>query len=284
MWWEDRTCIILSINVHFLFQHSLTLYTFDNFTHTILYQGWLIGVTSIWNCILLFNSLSFLSECQRDRFTNLPPNVTYVPLGGNVTVTCTNPDLNPNNLIVRRLNPNENLQCTSNPMCTLDVDSGMFTLHNFQSSYNGTYQFDYIIIFPRTCRVNFDIIEAGKFKLYILHLCSWLPTYVSSSLITCYYSTGMIYMLHSLCICSGRTYWCGLSCHGHYYIGNICLFNITSTIYTDVSLCLVRLIVSCYPLYHSLLHLFCPLWTYRVLYRTCGMLNYILSWDRLLLS
>ena len=129
------------------------------------------------------NSLSFLSECQRDRFTNLPPNVTYVPLGSDVTVTCTNPDLIANNLIVQRLNPNENLQCSSNPMCTLDVDSGMFTLHNFQSSYNGTYQFDYLIIFPRACRVNFDIIEAGKFKLYILHLCSKLIDSLHMSLV-----------------------------------------------------------------------------------------------------
>ena len=127
--------------------------------------------------------MSFLSACQRDQFPILPPNVTYVPLGADVTVTLTHVNLNPNNLQVRRTNANDSLQCTTNPMCTLDVDSGMFTLHDFQSSYNGTYLFDYVIAFPRSCFVYFDIIEAGKFKLYILHSCSKLIDSLHMSLV-----------------------------------------------------------------------------------------------------
>ena len=135
---------------------------------------------SSFSCLTL---CPFPSECQRDQFPILPPNVTYVPLGADVTVTITHVNLNPNNLQVRRANANQALQCTTNPMCTLDVDSGMFTLHNFQSSYNGTYLFDYLIAFPRSCIVYFDIIEAGKFKLYILHSCSKLIDSLHMSLV-----------------------------------------------------------------------------------------------------
>ena len=112
------------------------------------------------------------SECQRDQFDSLPPNITYVPLGGDVNITCTHTTIPRNNLQVRRLPSTDVIQCTSNPMCTLDVDSGIFTLHNFQSNYNGTYQFDFFVEGFHRCYVNFDVIEAGKIKLYILHLCS----------------------------------------------------------------------------------------------------------------
>ena len=125
----------------------------------------------------------FLSVCQRDQFPILPPNITYVLLGADVTVTLTHVNLFPNNLQVLRANANVALQCTTNPMCTLDVDSGMFTLHDFESSYNGTYLFDYLIAFPRSCVVYFDIIEASKFKLYILHSCSKLIDSLYMSLV-----------------------------------------------------------------------------------------------------
>ena len=59
----------------------------------------------------------------------------------------------------------------------------------------------------------------------------------------------------------------------------ISAYLLLQVLYTDtMSLCLVSLIVSYYLLYHSLLHLFCPLWTDGVLHRAHGILNYILSW------
>ena len=122
-------------------------------------------------CLTLCPSIS---ECQPDQFFSLPPNITYVPLDGDVTVTCKHKTIPLNNLQIRKLPSGSVLECLNIPMCTLDVDSGMFTLHNFQSSYNGTYQFDYIVMLGQNCHVNFDIIEAGKFKLYILHFCSKL--------------------------------------------------------------------------------------------------------------
>ena len=110
---------------------------------------------------------SELPDCNESNYTDIPDFVNYVVVGSDVTVTCKHAFLT--TIHIQNLTgqpPNcessfNTLNCNMQPHCTLDTDSGEFTITNFQRVYNGTYRCRYSKGLSYQCYVNFQLIAAG---------------------------------------------------------------------------------------------------------------------------
>ena len=111
---------------------------------------------------------SALPECNESSYTDIPDFVNYVAIGSNITVTCKHASLTTIHIQNLTGHPpncesssNTLLNCNMRPYCTLDIDSGEFTITNFQRVYNGTYRCRYSKGLNDQCYVNFQLIAVG---------------------------------------------------------------------------------------------------------------------------